>query len=122
MSRPLLAELPLGAARRVLDAGAGTGSLLPDLRNAAPQACVIGADISLGMLRIAQKKSLSPLVVMSIDRLALRPVFDVAVLAFVLFHSPDPINALREVYRVLLPCGTIGLVTWTADSAAPGKD
>src|SRR5438045_2052783 len=82
MSRPLLAELPLTAARCVLDAGAGTGSLLPDLRSAAPQAPVLGADISLGMLRIAQKKGLSPLAVMSIDRLALRPVFDVAVLAF----------------------------------------
>lgn len=39
-------------------------------------------------------------------------VFDVGILAFVLFHLFDPRKGMAETARVLRPGGTIGTITW----------
>jgi ubiquinone/menaquinone biosynthesis C-methylase UbiE len=107
----LLEYLPLHTARCVVDIGTGVGNLLPHLRQAAPHAQIVGVDRSLGMVALAPLEW--PLAVA--DALALPLVtgaYDVAVLAFMLFHVSDPVAALREVRRVLRADGTIGLSTW----------
>lgn len=121
MALRLLPGLPLRTAERVLDLGAGTGALLADLREAAPEALVIGVDRSEGMLRIAQQLGNQVLTVTDAQHLGIRSgAIDVVVVIFVLFHLPDPSRGLREAYRVLRAAGTVGIVTWGRDPGSPG--
>ena len=112
MGRRLVRALPIGEATHVLDVGTGVGALAADIRAAAPRALVVGVDGALGMLRVARVAGI-PLAAMDARRLGFRPgSFDAAVLAFVLFHLPDPVRGLVEVARVLRPGGVVGVATW----------
>lgn len=113
MAEHLLGALPLAGASRVLDVGTGVGALMPAIRSAAPDASIVGVDPSRGMLRVARTAAPSSLAVMDAQALGLRSAsFDVAVMAFVLFHLPEPVRGLAEVGRVLRPGGALGVVTW----------
>lgn len=110
-SRSILAELPLSGARQVVDIGAGVGTLLPDLSNAAPDALVVGVDRSEGM--IAEGPVDIPRAVMDARQLGFAEhSIDAVIMAFVLFHLDEPILGLLEAARVLRPRGAIGVLTW----------
>ena len=122
-SLQLLKELPLPAARRILDLGCGTGALLADIHRAAPAARVVGVDRAEGMARVANAMELAPVAVMDAQRLALRDsFFDVVFCAFVLFHVPDPLGGLKEIRRVMAPAGCAGVALWGDDPGLPGRD
>jgi ubiquinone/menaquinone biosynthesis C-methylase UbiE len=113
MAEPVLRALPLAGARRVLDLGTGSGGLLPRIRQLAPSASLLGVDRSPGMLRLASQKHPGPLAVMDAQALALRDhAFDVVILAFALFHVPEPRRALAEIKRLLRGDGLVAIVTW----------
>ena len=121
VSRQLLDRLPLTGARHVLDVGTGVGTLLPTLQERAPDATVVGVDRSPGM--VGRASTAFPRVVGDASRLPFATgSVDVAVLAFMLFHLPDPVAGLREVCRVLVPGGALGVATWGQDVPVPAVD
>jgi ubiquinone/menaquinone biosynthesis C-methylase UbiE len=113
----LIAHLPLSSTtKHVIDIGTGAGALLPAIHRSAPSAVIVGVDRSQGMLRLAKAKHSSPLALMDVQTLALPANrFEVAVVAFILFHLPSPHRCLAEVNRVLQPGGAVGTVTWGSE-------
>jgi SAM-dependent methyltransferase len=110
-SRQVLDRLPLGEASRLLDLGSGVGTLLPVQQEAAPQAHVVAADRTEARLRLAPPAY--PRVVLDARALPFAAgAFDVAVLAFMLFHVPEPATALASVREALRPGGRLGLLVW----------
>jgi SAM-dependent methyltransferase len=121
MAGPVLDALPLAGAARVLDLGPGTGDLLEPLRAHAPGARLVGVDRAEGMLRRIRADAGR----VRAEATALpfgERAFDAALLAFMLFHLPDPVDALREVRRVLRTGGSVGVLTWGAHPDVPGGD
>lgn len=113
MSVPLFDDLPLSKASRVLDVGCGPGTLTDALRRRASSARIVGIDNSPGMLAQLPSTPGAGWCRMDGRRLGFKPqAFDVAVLAFVLFHYPDITAGLREVARILRPGGAIGTSTF----------
>jgi trans-aconitate methyltransferase len=120
-SGPLLSRLPLDDARVVVDAGTGTGALLPLLRAAAPAATIVGLDLTAGMLRHARRDK-AELAQADLAHPPLRPgSVDVLVSAFVLFHLADPPAAVRQLAAALRPGGMFAAATWTKDESWTAK-
>jgi ubiquinone/menaquinone biosynthesis C-methylase UbiE len=112
LSLELLRNLPLSDAGAVLESGAGVGALLPHIAGGAPGATVVGADVAEGMIRRSAHR---PVAVMDAANLGFGDgSFDVVIMAFMLFHLPNPADGVAEAARVLRAGGSIGTVTWGA--------
>jgi demethylmenaquinone methyltransferase/2-methoxy-6-polyprenyl-1,4-benzoquinol methylase len=111
--------LSLEAGERVLDLAAGTG--VSTLELARSGATAIGADFSVGMLRVGRKARPSvPLV--AADALALPFAdgsFDAVTISFGLRNIVDPAAALREMARVTKPGGRLVVCEFSHPVVAP---
>jgi ubiquinone/menaquinone biosynthesis C-methylase UbiE len=120
-SGPLLSRLQLRDARVIVDAGTGTGGLLPLLSAAAPEATIVGLDLTAAMLGHARGQDVR-LVQADLAHVPLRPgSVDVLVSAFVLFHLTDPPAAVRQLAAALRPGGSFAAATWTKDQPWAAK-
>ena len=99
--------LNLQPGERVLDLAAGTGVSTEELARSGAYA--VGADFSVGMLRVGRRIRPSvPLV--AADALALPfadASFDAVTISFGLRNIVDPVAALREMARVVRPGGRL---------------
>jgi ubiquinone/menaquinone biosynthesis C-methylase UbiE len=105
----------------VVDVGCGVGSIHPSLCARGVRA-VLGVDRSRAMVEASQRQANErrlPVVVIEGDAQALPlpdHAYDCAMANHMLFHVPDQRAALRELRRVLSPCGRVVLT-----AAAPGQ-
>lgn len=106
---------PIGPADRVLDLGCGTGIVARRLRDRLGGGLrVTGVDASADM--IAMARTLAPEVDWREGNAMKLPFadgsFELVVCQQMLQFVPDPVAALREIRRVLVPGGRLVAATW----------
>jgi len=109
----LLDATGVSAGQRVLDVATGTGIVA---RSAAdrvgPTGSVVGLDLNNAMLAVARR--IQPEIEWRQGDAAALPFgdaeFDIVLSQMALMFFPDPIEALREMRRVLRPAGTVGVL------------
>ena len=120
-TRETLRRLPMTPAARVLDVGCGTGELLRRLRAKYPDAALAGLDPVPEMLAVAGDKlsGREDLRIGYADSLPWSAgSFDIVVSCNMFHYISHPVEALREMARVLRPGGSIVLTDWCDDYLA----
>ena len=121
----LVAADVAAGARRILDLGAGTGTLALAAVRRWPSVEVVALDISDEMVTLAEREARSTLAPAQRRRLSTlvadaeelpydRAAFDVVVSSFAIQLVGNRAQALREAFRVLRPGGRLAYVTWLA--------
>jgi ubiquinone/menaquinone biosynthesis C-methylase UbiE len=120
-TRETLRRMPMTARSRVLDVGCGTGELLRRLRAKYTDAFLAGLDPVPEMLAVAANK-LSGKEDLRIGYADSLPwpsgSFDVVVSCNMFHYISHPVDALREMARVLRPGGVVVLTDWCDDYLA----
>ena len=120
-TRETLRRLPMTPGSRVLDVGCGTGELLRRLRAKYPEAILAGLDPVPEMLAVARDKlsGREDLRIGYADSLPWASgTFDAVVSCNMFHYISHPIQALKEMARVLRPSGVIVLTDWCDDYLA----
>ncbi len=120
-TRETLRRLPMTPAARVLDVGCGTGELLRRLRAKYPDAVLAGLDPVAEMLAVARDKlsGKEDLRTGYADALPWSAGgFDVVVSCNMFHYISHPVEALREMGRVLRSGGSLVLTDWCDDYLA----
>jgi len=120
-TRETLKRMPMTATARVLDVGCGTGELLRRLRAKYPEAVLAGLDPVAEMLAVARDKlsGKEDLRIGYADSLPWNTgTFDVVVSCNMFHYISHPVEALREMTRVLRPGGSLVLTDWCDDYLA----
>ena len=118
----LLEMADLQPGERVLDVACGTGLITFSAADAVgPEGAVVGTDLSGEMVEAVQSEAgRRGLTNLSCERMDAEHLdlpdesFDVALCALGLMYAPDPIEAMREMHRVLVPGGRAVVAVWGA--------
>ena len=120
-TRETLRRMTMAPHSRVLDVGCGTGELIRRLRAKYPEAQLAGLDPVPEMLAVAREKlgGREDLRIGYADALPWSAgSFDVVVSCNMFHYITHPLEALREMARVLRPGGTLVLTDWCDDYIA----
>ena len=120
-TRETLRRMPMTPTSRVLDVGCGTGELLRRLRAKYPDSALAGLDPVPEMLAVAREKlsGREDLRVGYADSLPWPGAsFDVVVSCNMFHYITHPLEALREMARVIRPGGALVLTDWCDDYIA----
>ena len=118
----------LRSGMSLLDCGCGPGTITLGLAEAVAPGRVIGIDIEPGMVEraisIASERGIENVEFRVADIGSLpfdSGAFDAVFTASVLEHLPDPTQALVEIFRVLKPGGSVGVVSteWSQPLISP---
>jgi SAM-dependent methyltransferase len=90
-----------------LEAGCGTGDLLPRLTRCWPKALLVGMDLHPEALAYARRRANGPLLQANIHDSPFREVFDFVGMFDVLEHLPDDVAILQQVRSTLKPGGRV---------------
>jgi ubiquinone/menaquinone biosynthesis C-methylase UbiE len=116
----LVEQARIQPGHRVLDLGCGTATLTLCLKQAHPEAEVVGLDADPRVLEIAREKAASAGIHIVLDQgmacaLPYADDFLDHVLSSLLFHHltrEDKLRALQEALRVLRPGGGLHIADW----------
>jgi len=116
----MLRTAALAPGERVLDVACGTGLVTFDAAlRVGPTGSVVGTDLSDRMVEAAREQAaLRGLTSARFERMDAEALdlpdasFDVALSALGILYCPDPLQACREMFRVVEPGGRIALAVW----------
>ena len=120
---PVADAAKIEAGNRVLDVACGTGVLAREaLRRVGQKGQVVGLDLNEAMLAVASR--VEPNIEWRQGDAGSLPFedasFDAVVSQFALMYFPDGVAALREMWRVLAPGGTLAVAAWAPIDHARG--
>ena len=112
--KKLVAAVARQNPSKVLDLACGSGDVSVMLREALPQAQVVGLDFSRPLLTQARDRGLSELTEADALKLPFADgSFDAVTIAFGLRNFSDRATGLHEIARVLKPGGVFGLLEFS---------
>jgi ubiquinone/menaquinone biosynthesis C-methylase UbiE len=123
----LLNELQVQAGQCILDIASGTGEpALTLARRMGSGVHITGVDSAAGMVRVAQAKARDEQLenilfrTMAAERLDFAEAgFDRVLCRFGVMLFENPLEGLREMYRVLKPGGRFALAVWSTPETMP---
>ena len=112
--KQLVAAVARQKPAKILDLACGSGDVTTMLREALPQAQVVGLDFSRPLLTQAKERGLSELTEADALKLPFADgSFDALTIAFGLRNFSDRAAGLNEIARVLKPGGVFGLLEFS---------
>lgn len=108
---------------KILDVGSGTGSLSFALAARGDHEEIVGIDVAEPFLAYARQRNKDPRISFRVADATALPFadarFDRAVSQLVLQFLPEPLEAVKEMKRVVRPGGTVAACVWDAYGGQP---
>ncbi len=124
-TRALLAAAAIGPGDDVLELSAGTGYLATHLAElAGPDGSLVASDVAPAFVAVLERRlaGTSTASVATIDASAISAppaTYDAVVCRMGLMFVSEPVEALREIRRVLRPGGRLAAAVWGAPESNP---